>query len=84
MSKLITPMIIQRADGYFYMREVSCPTQTCSNYGVRKSVPIQQGVMRCPICRRPLNTYWKSLGPKLDYTDYFSPKTDKKMRRGKN
>lgn len=78
MTKLVNPMVIFK-EGLYWMRLAYC---SVCNY--KKIVPIQESGHRCIYCKRILNYKWKELGDKLDYDEYFSPRTNKKMKRGKD
>ena len=74
-------MIIQRSDGDFYIKETFC--RFC---GYSKAIPIMERPRTCHICncKRVMDVRWKSIGNKLDYTEYFSDKNKRKMMKEGN
>jgi len=79
MSKLVSPMIMKRSDGLYYMKEVYCRYDT-----YKKTIPINQKPPRCIYCNTPMEIRWKLIGNKLDYSDYWSQRNAKLMARGKD
>ena len=79
MTKIITPMIIKREKEFFMLEAY------CFWCGYKKVIPVRQYNQKvyCPRCRRVLRKRWISLGTKLDYSEYFTKKVDRRMKRGK-
>jgi len=77
--KIITSMIARKGKEY-YMLEAYCP-----QCGYKKTVPIDKKNinLRCLDCKRKLRFRWISIGNKIDYTEYFTEKTNRRMRQGK-
>lgn len=80
--KLVNGMIA--TDGKdFYMKEAYC-----SKCGYKKNVPCMERKTPCSLCYKKNHCYmdyrWKCIGSKLDYSEYYTPKTDRHLRQGKN
>jgi len=78
--KIVTSMIARKGKEYF-VRIAYCPD--CK---YEKTVPVLLTNInrRCIYCGRKLRFKWKSIGTKIDLSEYFTEKTNRHMRQGKN
>jgi predicted nucleic-acid-binding Zn-ribbon protein len=74
--KKITNMIAKGLRNY-YMKEMVC--RTCRYH---KTTTLTPEYLRCPKCKNLLTFRWVDLGRKLDYSEYYTKKTAKRMNKG--
>jgi hypothetical protein len=68
-------------EGFYFMREAYC--KHCKDY--HKTVAITDKYpYKCIYCRTNMQYRWVNIGKKLDYGQYFSKRSQKRMARGKN
>ena len=75
--RMVTPMIGYK-EGNYYMKEVFC-----IECGSKKVIPLKNRPPRCLHCKRTMSIRWKLIGNEVDYKDYYSKKSARRMRRGK-
>ena len=81
--KKINDMIAYK-DGEYWMKEIFCNSTGCSAYGMRKSYPLTSRLPRCRYCGSIMSQKWKSIGNTIDHSEYFTKKTNRHMKQGRN